>query len=103
MFTTRAIKAYSSALVAAFVTVIIAYRSAGIDSVETIIIVGGVVLAFIVNYWIGNSKVYDGALVIAEGDPLKDVYSLEIATPLPELKDKPSITLKVTSMTANSQ
>lgn len=38
---------------------------------------------------------YDGALVVNESDPLKDVYALKIDVPLSELKNKGVLSLKI--------
>jgi hypothetical protein len=41
------------------------------------------------------SQASDGKLVVDKTDPVKDVYSLELTTPVDELSGKESITLKV--------
>lgn len=40
-------------------------------------------------------KSYDGALVVNETDPMKDVYSLQIDVPLSELKNKAALNLRI--------
>ena len=52
----------------------------------------GVVLSYSKKAW---SKTLDGALVIDESDSEKDVWSLELDTPLEELSDSASVSLKI--------
>lgn len=42
-----------------------------------------------------SQRIYDGALVVNESDPMKDVYSLQIDVPLSELKNKSGLNLKI--------
>lgn len=42
-----------------------------------------------------SGGVYDGALVIDESDPHRDIFSIEMDTPLDEVKDTKAISLKV--------
>lgn len=44
----------------------------------------------------GYSPAVDGNLVVDKTNPLKDVYSLEVATPVHEIDEKSHILLKVT-------
>jgi hypothetical protein len=44
----------------------------------------------------------DGSLVVDKSDPIKDVYSLEVTTPVHEIDAKKTITLNVTK-TGNDQ
>lgn len=48
-----------------------------------------------------SDKSKDGILVVDQSDPLKDKYLLDITTPLEEVADAKTITLRVDNMTPN--
>ena len=65
---------------------------ATITAVDTFL---GVILGLLKRAYNKSDAPYDGQLVVDSSDPTKDVYSLEVHTPLEQAKNNGSITLKV--------
>lgn len=55
----------------------------------------GVLLGLSTTSYVKSESRYDGALVVDTSDPNKDSYSLEFSTPLNDLPNLDSVTLKV--------
>lgn len=61
----------------------------------------GVLLKISTVSYNNSDKSKDGSLVVDQSDPLKDKYLLDITTPLDEVADAKTITLKVDNQTPN--
>ena len=59
----------------------------------------GVFLKISTNSYNKSDKSKDGTLIIDQSDPLKDTYRFDVQTPLEQLPDKSTITLKVDTET----
>lgn len=95
MFSAQARKAYIAAFTVGLAAIAIASESAGITLSEMLTTIASVITAFQATYWTSNAAVYDGALVVNQESPLKDIYSLVVDTPLEEMASKEAITLQV--------
>lgn len=57
----------------------------------------GICLGFSTSKYNSSDKYRDGILKIDQNDPEKDIYRLEMNTPLDEVKDKKMVSLRVDS------
>lgn len=63
----------------------------------------GIVLKISTVSYVNSDKGNDGVLVVDQTDPLKDKYLLDVSTPLEQVAQQNTITLRVSSPEVNSQ
>jgi hypothetical protein len=79
------------------------YAEEVIGTITAIDVFLGVLLGLSKRAYDTSPKNYDGAIVVDQSSPLKDLYSLEINAPLETLAGKQSVTLQIRPSNSSSQ